>query len=332
MKKNLKQIISNKKASRAGGYRKQLITSDFLEPYINSVERFINNLIELQTENKISSAELVAISLITLLTCRRSDAFQKSNSEMVQTISTEKTSYSITDFKELLLHSDLPIQKLLSLFNGTNHLSLTSFIKNYRFRGVPASAQLALIHWLEGRYPLTLFFYIPSAKNVFEMQKQGQRCITIFRKADSILRPHRDRDIISFIIHDLMHAHEFYSIPKKAHHQIGFYQWLDKIIQTAEIKELLTQSEDFKNQLDYVMSDMNSYCGHLIKTLQAIIVIHSPVDKKEKNWCKICEQTLPNLTDQNLVKKINSSEWGISDFLAVEKLMEKFYQKANSTF
>lgn len=293
-----------------------------LRPFAKKLESLFGVLEEKRKHSEINHAEFLSYGLLALLACRRNDAFQKSPTILNQPKSVNQmgTLFAMQDFFTLLQNYDLPILPFKKWLD--KNISLTLFLQQNRFRGIPDSARNALLEWLENKYPLTLFYYIPTVAEVFALQKQGGRCVSFLQNADQICQLHHERDVISFIIHDLIHAHEFYSDPKRAIQQIGFYHWLDNISQNTKIQALLKHSAGFQERWEYVLSDMNSYCGHLLKTLHAAFILHAPPSESTLLWQNVVENS--NLLDNEklLFLKINSIEWKDENFLHLEKIFE----------
>ncbi len=185
---------------------------------------------------------------------------------------------------------------------------------------------MALLRWLDNQYPLTLLFHIPSASEVFELQKQGGRCISFLKQAADLTTFHHERDAINFIVHDLIHAHEFYALPQRAKQQIGFYHWLDNIKHNPQLVKLQVESDEFLERWEYVLSDMNSYCGHLLKTLHAAFSICA---NSESLWKSVVDASDLEQNEKVLFNKINTAEWGETDFLHLESVLEKRFQLTN---
>jgi hypothetical protein len=321
-----------RKASRGGRYRKQLVDPEAFQPYALALQTFFHKLNALRESRTLADAEFAGYVLLTLLVCRRNDALQpfgsaaKAPSEWNQTQLKGSEPFSPFLFLPLWRDAGLPVQ--------SDHLpwerspSLLSFLSQIRFRGIPDSARLALTEWLRGHYPLTLFFHIPPAETVFEMQKSGGRCITLFMHAHELVQMHHGRDALSFFIHDLIHAHEFYSDPVRAKQQIGFYHWLESLRGQPQIQALLQQSPSFQARWDYVLADMNSYCGHLLKTLHAAFIQEIPNGEGQKDWATAVNNSELSGSQKQLFLKVNSSEWGATEFLALEQVLaEKAEQK-----
>jgi hypothetical protein len=320
------------KASRHGRYRKSLLDPQALQPIAKNIEAVFNELDHKRCAGLLSDAEFTSYGLLTLLACRRVDAFQTHTTKQLKSISQPHTTstFKLADFWSVLCSQQLAkvnYQKILD-----QDISVYEFLNKIRFRGIPDSAQIALLKWLENKYPLTLVFHIPSVAEVFELQKQGGRCISFFKQAADLTALHHERDVISFIIHDLIHAHEFYASPQKARQQIGFYHWLDNIQTNSQLIQLQTESTDFLQHWDYVLSDMNSYCGHLLKTLNAAFAIydkpHDTHERKTKTlWENIVDGSDLSPDEKILFRKVNSVDWGEADFLQLESVLESRFEK-----
>ncbi len=311
-----------KKSSRSGRYRKLLIAPDELLPFAKKLEVIFSILDEKRKQNEINNAEFLSYGLLALLACRRNDAFQKNPVAINQSdlLNLDDRRFSMQDFFSLLQSNSLPVLPFKKWHD--KKITLLLFLRHNRFRGIPDSARRALLEWLEQKYPLTLLFYVPTVAEVFSLQKQGGRCVSFFQNASEICKLHHDRDVISFIVHDLIHAHEFYSDPKRAVQQIGFYHWLDNIASNPKIQVLINQSSSFQERWEYVLSDMNSYCGHLLKTLHAAFTLHAPLGESANLWQNVVENS--NLLDneKSLFLKINSHDWADEDFFQLEKIFE----------
>jgi len=311
-----------KKSSRSGRYRKVLIAPEELLPFAAKLEVVFKVLDDKRKQNEINDATLLGFGLLALLACRRNDAFQKNPISINQTdsLSVYSGRFSLSDFFALLQKNDLPITAFKKWLDKKT--TLLFFLQHNRFRGIPDSARQALLQWLGQKYPLTLLFHIPTVDEVFTLQKQGGRCVTFFLNSNDICKLHHERDVISFIIHDLIHAHEFYADPKRAIQQIGFYHWLDNISQNTKIQVLLKQSGGFQERWEYVLSDMNSYCGHLLKTLHAAFILHAPPSESTLLWQNVVENSNLHDKEKLLFLKINSNEWKDENYFHLEKIFE----------
>ncbi len=326
----LKAGEPRKRASRHGRYRKSLLSPQSLQPVAKSLENIFNKLDDKRLEGLLSDAEFLGYGLLTLLACRRADAFQSNETQNQKNamLTVTSSSFTLSDFWKISCSENLPLgdyQKRLD-----QKIPLRLFLDKVRFRGIPDSAQIALTRWLDHQYPLTLLFHIPSTSEVFELQKKGGRCISFLKQYSELIQYHHDRDAISFIVHDLIHAHEFYALPERARQQIGFYHWLDGIQHCPALLKLQTESDKFRQCWEYVLSDMNSYCGHLLKTLNAAFTIHARPGEGEWLWKNIVDFSTLEAEEKILFQKINSVTWCEADFLYLESILEKQYQRAAS--
>ena len=318
------ETVPSKKPSRQGRYRKQLFDPDAIAPFAKKLENAFQSLRAHLQNQTLSEAEFFGYSLLALLACRRPDAIQKSSSLKKLPLSQNivPNSFPLGDFIILLQENNLPI---IAFDKFLPSLSLMEFLTQIRFRGIPFSAQQALMEWLKQNYPLQLFFHSPTVSEVFALQKNGGRCITFFTRAEELIRLHHERDALSFSIHDLIHAHEFYSDPKRARQQIGFYHWMDSLIENPHLQRMLKSSPNFEARWEYLLADMNSYCGHLLKTLHAIILIESGEDEEEGRniWRDLVENSSLNPAAKILFLKTNQHSWCDQDFIQLEEVLER---------
>lgn len=320
-----------KKASRRGRYRKSLLDPQSLLSIAHQLETFFNQLDQKRQHGIVSDAEFLSCGLLTLLACRRPDAFQNHRGHKREAVATKTTAgvFTMADFWHLLDEQHLPLKHYQKILDQS--LSVSQFLNRIRFRGIPDSARTSLLKWLDQEYPLTLVFHIPSVDEVFALQKCGGRCVSFLKQADDLTKVHHDRDTISFIVHDLIHAHEFYAHAKRARQQIGFYHWLDNIRGNSRLIELLATSDAFRERWEYILSDMNSYCGHLLQTLHAAFSLHARAVQGESLWNTIVDGSDLAPNEKVMFQKINSSAWCETDFLQLEAILEEIaFIKQNS--
>jgi len=327
--------LNASKASRQGRYRKLLIDPKIFFPLAKNIEAVFDVLDYKRQQGILRDAEFLSYGLLTLLACRRPDAFQSNNTKCNNSIEngstpskSASTNLNLSDLWNLLCENNLPVSGNKKILD--QRISVHEFLNRVRFRGIPDSARMALLAWLNHQYPLTLVFHIPSAGEVFELQKKGGRCVSFFKQADDLIELHHDRDVISFIVHDLIHAYEFYSLPQRAKQQIGFYHWLDNIKSNPQLIKLLDESGEFLKCWEYILSDMNSYCGHLLKTLHAAFTIyeksiHAPAGAGELLWNNVVDTSNLEASEKTLFRKINSAAWNEADFFQLESIFERRY-------
>lgn len=147
--------------------------------------------------------------------------------------------------------------------------SLIEFWGKTMLRGIPAKVNRTLINWYLGHYPLELIHHVPSSNEMLMIQAEGKRYVTLLEKPEdwqhTIIH---QRDHFSFLIHDLIHAHEFFCDEQLKNEQINFYCMLKN--NYLKIKNLSTHP-DFQNSLDYLISDMNSHPAHLQSFFQGLL-------------------------------------------------------------
>ena len=147
--------------------------------------------------------------------------------------------------------------------------SLIDFWGKTLLRGIPAKVNRTLINWHLGHYNLELIHHVPTASEMLKAQAEGKRFVTLFNK-DSEWQQNiiHERDHFSFLIHDLIHAHEFFSDEQLKIEQINFYRMLQNNYHT--LKNLSVEAE-FHTSLDYLIADMNSHPAHLQSYFQGLL-------------------------------------------------------------
>lgn len=148
--------------------------------------------------------------------------------------------------------------------------NLYSFFATYQLKHIPATAQMSLLRWADGIYPLIATRKLPSSLEVLNFQTQNKRVV-------SLLLPPPDtyvlgeRDPMSFVLHDLIHAYHFFENKEVRNEQLGFYQCMQKSLSHKILQEALLDAQ-FAKDFEYLISDMNSVSLHMCMSLKSIFL------------------------------------------------------------
>ncbi|RNA36330.1 hypothetical protein BpHYR1_001821 [Brachionus plicatilis] len=154
--------------------------------------------------------------------------------------------------------------------------TLFDVVNSFNLHSVPITARKTLINWYLDQYNLKLFINkIPSSKDVLQLQARSERCVSLIAdKIDCLVL--NERDPLSFLIHDLVHAFKMFNNEYLMRGQVGFCRAVLRLFYNDETREFLDRmcSTDtvFGNQFDYLISDMNSHPRHLFLYFKAILI------------------------------------------------------------
>ena len=244
----------NKSSSRAGRFKKKLVSQDELNAEAPLISVKLTPFHDLLQAGKINEAQFVACYIIVFLAHRNPGSWpgaKKSNLKVAG-----------IPFRLLPFEFEPNVIKRLQEFD-----TLEELFTNFAFKSTPASVNRAILSWISGSYGLELMFRIPTPQEVLQQQKQGRRCVTCIldkRLSTYILG---ERDALSFTMHDLIHADHFYHHNNCYEGQLGFYGLLDRTINYFD----LTKTE-FSHEFEYLIADMNAYAIHLMKCLKSAMV------------------------------------------------------------
>ncbi len=147
---------------------------------------------------------------------------------------------------------------------------LIEFLRNYSWKGKTDRIRRSLIQWHLGQYPLVLSDHIPTPLELLQIQANGKRVITVFKKASDWQTTHLGKSAWEFIVHDLIHADHFFENSEWREGQIAFYQFVLKNWNHEMIAQVRIHCSD---QFDYLISDMNSHPQHMHQTLAALCLL-----------------------------------------------------------
>lgn len=207
-------------------------------------------------------------------------------------------------------------------------ITLEEFCATVRIAPLPLSALNGLYHFYSGSYQLQILNYEPQPLELLQLQMTGKRVLTFendFKKWPTL--KYGERDVLSFWLHDLIHAEHFLSHPQNHRGQIGFYRLVYEII-CHKILDPILLNPEFNAAFCYLISDMNSHPVHLIKTLKAHIQIHEKSHFGEiyqKNlWERVINMPViySNKNIYDIFSRLNTCNFVDSDALKLTSFFE----------
>lgn len=251
-----------KSSSRAGRFKKKLVTSDVLK---EEAPAMLEKL--LLFKEQLNEANFTAAYIILYLAHRYPGSWLGAKKEF---IACDGPSWR-----------DLPFVFEPNIIKRLEHINtIQEIFSSFALKATPLSVNRAILEWSRGNYKLELMFRIPGPSEVLKQQMLGHRCVTAItdkRLAEYILG---QRDALSFTMHDLIHADHFYRNNECYKGQLGFYGLLDKTISYFDLEH-----ENFATEFEYLISDMNAYAIHLLKCLKSAMV-HYFDEEYFLNWIK----------------------------------------------
>lgn len=318
---------------RSGRFRHRLLDEVFLQNYGSQASVSLQPFIKLWKQGHLQDIEMVAIYIWIFSFLRRPQNFfggPHANRLMFQCAPTYLTSRQAVG----LLRTTLPgsLQSAKSLLRFENENTFFEHFCSHSWRSIPFSAVRALAEWALGHYPLKLMTDIPSPDEVLEMQTQGWRCVSMLIEECQIKNfVLEGRDVLGFLLHDLIHADHFFSDHDNALAQIHFSKKLRQVRHSDRVQEIIRNDPEFVDEFHYLMADMNTVPLHLLKSLKAIFLAHF----KRRDFCPL-GQSLSTKSELEFSTFFESIliPWNFSDqaLQAVRRLNTPFYQAPEDSF
>lgn len=228
----------------------------------------------------MSSQDICSYYLVVYLNQRYPNQLIENFNRIVDPNTLETCSDLVRTSKPLKdLNLKFKNKNLESKLNKLNINTLFDLVNSFNLHSVPYSARFTLVNWyLKNKFDLVLFInHIPSSKDVLCMQAQSKRCVSLIaNKIDSLIM--NERDPLSFLLHDLVHAYKMFSNDYLLKGQVGFSKAMLRIYQTEDrlvqdfLESLCSEDQTFSNDFDYLISDMNSHPKHLFFYFKAILI------------------------------------------------------------
>ncbi len=275
--------------NRSGSYKKVLLNEVELKAKAPLIEAFVNKLKTEYESGKLTDQDFTTLYLLFFIKIK----YQKNYLQAFKPIQSNTHLPSILDLAEGLIEFDEYEKKKLDKVSGL--LLFTHF----HLKGVPQSVARAMEHWYLNEWNIVLSFKIPSSKTLLKEQAQNKRILTLIvdqEKMTTLILGKRDP--LSFAIHDLMHADQFFNNPISLKGQLGFYQYIAEHFEHPLLKNLVKTSPKFKEEFEYVVSDMNAYIIHLLKSF---VSCFNRIDA-EKELAQFFDETaIPNELKQKIL-------------------------------
>lgn len=290
---------------RSGRFRHRLLDDAFLKTHSAQAYKSLQPFFVRWQKGEFSDAEIAAVFVTVFSFLRRPQDFLGGTHKEFIVPSEIPSSLTCRDFTETLqttLPESLSKSKTLTRLQGDQ--AFLPFLCGHTLRSIPISVMRTLSSWQSQTYPLILWTSIPTAEEVLQLQADGKRCVSMFIQESEFSELALDgRDVLGFLVHDLIHADHFFHDPENAQAQIQFSQKLQILWQQPFLQERLQADPEFKGEFYYLMSDMNSVPLHLLKTLKAQLLAHTKRQAQtaitaplpahlESHFCTLFEQAL----------------------------------------
>ncbi len=150
-------------------------------------------------------------------------------------------------------------------------ISFWDFFISYRIKNISERVFTTLYSWRFLDWNLILYERVLTPTEVLILQANGQRCVSVFWNAEQY-NSHilKDKNSFEFTIHDLEHAERFFYNNEIKEGQIIFYKKLLNEVNSGIWNIPLTELK-FKEDFEYLLSDMNTHPEHQKQYLAAIL-------------------------------------------------------------
>ena len=209
----------------------------------------------------------------------------------------------------------------------SKNLSVFELINQHRIKAIPEACFRSLCLMTNQTYPLQITTGVTAPKELLKLQLNKKRIVSFNEDYESWPETlYSGRDHLGFILHDLIHADHFFADTTNHQGQIGFYKFIDKIINDPVLNKLLCNIK-FKEGFEYIISDMNSHPLHLLQTLHSLLYQHSTNDSEAwQTWHQWCACLPLESKDSLALSQLNTNVFNTDMALDIEVLFQKHGQ------
>lgn len=183
----------------------------------------------------------------------------------------KRVQVSVPRESKIMIRDIFPEDKITKRIEKIADMNLAEFFIQCRIHKLPQTCQELMKVWFESDLPMRIEFEILSPMAMLEEQIQGRRVAWLPRCAEDLKVHHEGKDPLQFVLHDLEHAYNFF-VKFPFEEQVQFYSELHKELSSGMHDARLSADVHFRNEIEYLISDMNSHPEHLRATFQALCV------------------------------------------------------------
>src|SRR5262245_5462029 len=158
-------ILPNKSSSRAGRFKKKLVSEDSLQAEAPVIMARLAPFQEYFSSSKISQAEFTAAYILVYLSHRFPGSWLGSRTQVTKVHGVPWRSFPF-NFEPNILKRLEEVETLQEIF------------ASFALKSTPLAVNRAILEWSAGNYNLELMFRIPMPAEVLNQQKFGRRCVT----------------------------------------------------------------------------------------------------------------------------------------------------------
>jgi hypothetical protein len=225
-------------------------------------------------QGQISDAECAILYFLTFIIGREgSSTFQWHKKKQFLTQEKPTQDPHSQHFYSLFhLAQEWPEFALYFLDDRWKTVPLHKLFDSLSFKSLPKAALDTLTFWAKGDWSCVLATRVLRPLEVLHLQAQGKRCVGLFfEKKELSQLILGEKSPFDFFLHDLIHAERFFARQGDFLGQKGFYHLMEQSYQDA-FRPLMVKDPFFQEKLEYLISDMNTYCGHQFFYLKAILI------------------------------------------------------------
>ena len=223
------------------------------------------------------------------------------------------------------------------LFEGTSvrlplkvssSMNVFDFLNSYRVKALPETCYRSLCFIVDGKYPLDLVDGEVTPLDLLKIQISGRRVVALNERVDEWAGAlYAGRDYLGFILHDLIHADNFFSSSLYHAGQLGFYKFALAIFGLESLQSLMGDSK-FKDGFEYIISDMNSHPLHLFQTLHSLLFSVLRDDARSVmvwgEWVSVLARDFgTDAVELETLKLINSKNFSSQQAQVIENLCQR---------
>lgn len=257
-----------------GHSKQQLVSMEVRRIWAKDLHTTLHALESAAKTNRLSRIDWVAAylfvfwSLIRMVTSKpASFPTRKWN-----TLPSRHQSEGLLRIEDLKQYSFGSIRTLLQAVEDFKTVSLQDLFIKECLPGFSQHISVFFTGLQQQSWKVQILEYVPTPEEVLKFQQQGHRCISLLSSEKTLAEELIDgKDPFKFALHDIEHAFHFFKDESLRLGQIGFYKKMDSLIEKLA-RETFWQQTSFKKDFNYLISDMNSHCVHLTKTLHAILL------------------------------------------------------------
>ncbi|MFN8370330.1 MAG: hypothetical protein U0T83_06860 [Bacteriovoracaceae bacterium] len=192
----------------------------------------------------------------------------------------------------------------------------------FHLKNIKKEINEALLYMFLNPNNFELIHYVPTPLSMLNLQCTNKRYISLMLEPNFTFE---GKNVWEFLLHDLSHFARFMENRECQLGQVGFAKFIKTMLEQNLLENLPKSNKGFKEEFEYIYSDMNAYPVHALKAFKGVLKKHlSEVDFNYyfKNTLNYFFKEQPKL--QTAYNNLNTPNFNLNDEILINDYFNSY--------